>query len=188
MEVKLLQEHGYREVAIGFSLSYNTSIARAIEILPRYAFKNNGENKFLRGMFTWWDIRAPRFWLTELDTYKISTVRLSESTMHTLTKRPISNADFEYPIDRNTLQELNDGIMWYKNPPHGEQDIYSGGEGLAILKNALPEGYLQRIIYVCNYATLQIMYEQRKNHRLPQWKTFLNSVLESVEHPEFIRP
>ena len=59
MEVKVLAECGYHESALGFSLSYNTTVERAKEILPKYAFKNNGENKFLRSMQIWLDITDP---------------------------------------------------------------------------------------------------------------------------------
>jgi hypothetical protein len=185
VHVKLLSEHGYDEAALGFSLSYNTTVERAKQLLPKYAFKNNGENKFLRAMVTWWDITAPRFWLTELDTYKVSTTRLSESTMHMLTKRVVTNYDFEYPLEKDSLDELNNAIRWYNDPPKGEEQEYKKAY-LPIIKNYLPEGYLQRIIFFCSYATLQTIYNQREHHRLPQWKMFLYEIL-GVSHPEFIR-
>lgn len=176
MEIKILNECGYEESALGFSLSYNTSIERAKELLPKYAFKNNGENKFLRSMHVWLDITEPRFVLTELDTYKISTVRLSSSTMHTLSKRHVTQEDFEYPLREGTLKDVNKLI----------DDFNAKKIGIEKLKNGLPEGFLQRIVFNCNYANLQNMYYQRKEHRLPQWRIFLDSVLSQIQHPEFI--
>ena len=176
MKVNILKECGYEESALGFSLSYNTSIERAKEILPKYAFKNNGENKFLRSMQVWLDITAPRFILTELDTYKIATVRLSSSTMHTLSKNYVAQSDFEYPIRDGTMKDVNDSI----------KDFNDKKITIAELKNALPEGFLQRIIFNCNYANFQNMYNQRRSHRLPQWRTFLDTIVRSLDHPEFI--
>jgi hypothetical protein len=178
MIVKIIKECGFSESAIGFSLSYNSTPERAKEILYKYAFKNNGENKFLRSIQVWLDITAPRFVLTELDTYKISTVRLSSSTIHTLSKRLLSQEDFEYSITPSTLDNINEKIRQFNN-----KEI-----SLAEMKNELPEGFLQRIILNCNYANLQNMYLQRKNHKLPQWHIFIDTILSQIEHPEFIVP
>jgi hypothetical protein len=186
MKVDIIGEYGYEQAALGFSLSYNSTLERAKQILPKYAFKNSGENKFLRAMIVWLDITAPRFWLTELDTYKISTVRLSASTMHTLTKNLVTSDDFEYPIENEGIEILNDAIKMFNAPPKNDEERDRKAY-LPLIKNALPEGYLQRMVFSCSYATLQNIYNQRKNHRLPQWGVFLDKVLEQVEHPEFIK-
>lgn len=178
MNVKVLSEHGYFESALGFSLSYNTTVERAMEILPKYAFRNNGENKFLRSMQVWLDINAPRFMLTELDTYKVSTVRLSASTMHTLSKTPFNNIMFEYQLEPCELESLEKYRQQYLN-----KEISMGK-----FKSRLPEGFLQRIVLNCNYATLQNMYFQRKSHKLSEWHYFLEETLSQIEHPEFIVP
>ena len=176
MQVKILEEHGYESAAIGFSLSYNTTIERTKELLPKYAWGIPGENKFLRAIQIWIDITAPRFFLTELDTYKISTVRLSESTMHTLSKNSFSDDMFEYPIPVSILTNLEQARIAYLNKE----------TTIAEFKNQLPEGFLQRIIFNCNYANLQNIINQRKNHRLPQWHYFCDEILKQVEHPEFL--
>jgi len=54
------------------------------------------------------------------------------------------------------------------------------------IKNNLPEGYLQRRIVNLNYKSFRHMYEQRFDHKLPQWQMFLKSVLSSIQYPEFI--
>lgn len=185
MEVIKLNECGYEESAWGFSLSYNSTVERAKEILPKFAFKGDGENKFLRSIHTWWNIKAPRYYFAQHDTYKIATVKLSESTMHTITKRNFSQDDFQYPIEKEILDVLNDYINWYKYPPKGEETEYKEKYFLAI-KNSLPEGYLQRIMFECNYATLQAMWNGRLKHKLPQWKQFLETMISQIEHPEFV--
>ena len=178
MRVKILSEYGFEESVLGFSLSYNTSIERAKEILPKYAFKNNGENKFLRSMQVWLDINAPRFMLTELDTYKVSTTRLSESTMHTLSKTPFNNSMFEYQLEDYELESLEKYRLLYLN-----EEI-----SLGKFKSKLPEGFLQRIVFNCNYANLQNMYFQRKKHKLSEWNYLLAEILSQIQHPEFIKP
>lgn len=185
MKIQVLSEHGYEESALGFSLSYNSTTERAKAILPKFAFGKPGENKFLESIYVWLDVTAPRFWWQEADTYRLST-KQSASTMHTLMKEKLDNYDFEYPIEENYLEYLNNHIIIYKNakniPGENLNDYLLG------IKNQLPEGFLQRRIWVMNYKVLQNIYNQRKDHRLPQWHIFLDSILSQIEHPEFIVP
>lgn len=182
MEVKKLNELGYAEAVYGFSLSYRTTTERAMEILPKYAFGVPGESKFLESIVTWWDVVAPRYWWQEADTYRVGTTKQSESTMHTLMKKDLEQTNFELGIEPVYLEYLNSLIKAYKVVPTESKKKY-----LHILKNALPEGFLQRRIWMISYAGLKNIYNQRKNHRLPEWNQFLTIVLAQVEHPEFIK-
>lgn len=181
MQIQLLKECGYDEAVLGFSLSYNSTVERTREILPRYAFGVPGENKFLESIVVWLDIIAPRFWWQEFDTYRVGVTKQSESTMHTLTKRKISTADFEYLMDNDIVESLNHDIEMYK-----ECSGENKAQFFLTIKNKLPEGFLQRRIVCVNYKSLQNIINQRKNHRLEQWKLFCKTILSSVEHPEFL--
>ena len=182
MKVKVLSEHGYEEAVLGFSLSYNTSIERTKEILPKYAFGIPGENKFLESIVLWVDVTAPRFWWQEADTYRVGSTKQSESSMHTLAKNGVTQENFEYPIDNTTLANINWLIDYYNT----EANPGWKTESFARIKNYLPEGFLQRRIWSFNYKTLQNMYIQRINHRLPQWRYFLTEVTDNIEHKEYI--
>jgi len=175
MEVKKLKEAGYEESALGFSLSYNSTIERAMQIMPKYAFGKPGESKFLESIFVWLDVDASRTTWSEMDTYRIST-KQSESTMHTLGKRHLTQEDFEYPIPEDMLAIVNNHIDKYKNKEIKKHQ----------LKNILPEGFLQRRIWCFSYKTLQNIYAQRSDHELPQWHVFLDTIIQSIDHPEFI--
>jgi hypothetical protein len=180
MQVKVINETGYEEAALGFSLSYNTSIERTKEILTKYAFGVPGEGKFLESMIMYLDVTAPRFWWQEADTYRLTT-KQSASTMHTLKKNKITNEMFEYPLAPPFLELLENtrlahlGLIEAKRPPTFPE-----------LKSVIPEGFLQRRIWMISYKTLQGIYVQRINHRLPQWQYFLNTVINEIQHPEFI--
>lgn len=176
MKVIKLNESGYEESALGFSLSYHCTIERSKEILPKYAYGKPGENKFLESIYIWLSVEAPRFWWQEADTYRLST-KQSESTMHTLCKTGVTQDNFEYPLPDIFIELINNAIQNYNQ----DKSI-----GIDYIKNLLPEGFLQERIWVLNYKTLQNIYIQRKNHRLPQWQKFLTAVLEQIEHPEFI--
>lgn len=45
-------------------------------------------------------------------------------------------------------------------------------EELVKMKENLPEGHMQKRIWVFSYQTLRRIYFQRRNHRLPQWRKF----------------
>lgn len=181
MQVKILSEHGYEESTLGFSLSYNSTVERAKELLPKFAFKQGGENKFLESIYLWLDITAPRFWWQEADTYRTST-KQSESTMHTLMKNEtITENMFEHILPTQIIEELQEEFKWLKT-----HDTIDNTQKLLVFKNMLPEGFLQRRIWVMSYKTLQNIINQRKSHKLPQWKYFIKEILNHVEHPEFL--
>lgn len=175
--VKKLSEHGYEEAALGFSLSFNTTVERAKQLLPKYAWgKVAGENKFLRVMQIWLDVDFPRLIWPEADQYKVGTTTLSESTVHTLSKRMAVAGDFLNGTDDRLIEILNEKIQLFK-----DKEI-----SITELKANLPEGFLQRRIWNLNYANLQNIVCQRTGHRVKLWKDFIDQVVAQIDHPEFI--
>lgn len=177
MGIKILSEHGYDEAILGLSLSYGIAVDRAKEVALKLAVKDGGHNKFLESIYIWLDVTAPRFWWQEADTYRLST-KQSESTMHTIQKEFLDNGDFEYPIHPQILDYINSLIQQYK--------ITKSINDLLILKNSLPEGFLQRRIWVMNYKCLRNILMQRRNHRLPQWKLFCDYIMKNIKYPELL--
>lgn len=58
-----------------------------------------------------------------------------------------------------------------------ESTMHIEGKGLSEeeliqMKESLPEGHMQKRIWVFSYQTLRRIYFQRRNHRLPQWRKF----------------
>lgn len=58
-----------------------------------------------------------------------------------------------------------------------ESTMHIQGKGLSQdelveMKENLPEGFMQKRIWMFSYQTLGRVYRQRKNHRLPQWRLF----------------
>ena len=185
MRVEVLWEYGYGPALFGLGLSYGLTSdyyffetewreqisERLCRVSQRCAKKGNGEEKFLRMIQIWADVTAPRFWWTEFDTYKVGTVALSESTMHTLGKRQLTPEDFETPIE-GYLDTLNSALR--------------SDNAIDFNKGMLPEGFLQRRIVNFSYAVFANMIRQRRNHRLPQWHYFLNKIYYDLPFPEFL--
>ena len=125
----------------------------------------SSHRKFLRQIFVSVDMTLPIFLWSEMDTYRVATVRNSCSTMHTLARRILTKDDFEYEPDPVVLGVLNINIKEYQN----EKDDDAKNQLFLRLKNSLPSGFLQKATMTFNYETLLNMYLQRRSHRLPQW-------------------
>lgn len=207
MEVIKLEEHGYNSALYGFSLSYKDRAIprdewwclpeekqcingracdrergcdlhdREVQIAKTAtanAGRGKGHDKWLRQVQVWLDIEAPRYWWSEFDTYKIGTVAQSESTMHTLSRRDMryddcadADAYTNYIVDNFNLRK-------------------SRLTSVQVLKRLLPEAYLQRRVVSLNYAVLRCIIEQRKNHSLPEWWIFIDSIYQQCEHKELL--
>ncbi len=185
MNVTKLSESGYEEAMLGISLSWASNPERAKEIAPKLAHKQGGHNKFLESMMVWLDVDAPRYWWQEFDTYRVGVSKQSESTMHTITKRQLVSGlyekDYEDTVHPSIIKALNELIdeYIYATDSDDKKELFLQ------IKASLPEGFLQRRIVCMSYKTLQNMYAQRKNHRLPEWKSFFD-VLDELDHKEFI--
>jgi len=171
MIVNKLNECGYDEAMIGLSLSYGKKPDGMHQVASKLASKGDGHNKFLESMVVWLDIIAPRYWWQQFDTYRIGITKQSASTMHTLMNRELTQADFQIAIDYGTLEHLNYLITTKQ---------------FDLLKNELPEGFLQRRIVCLNYKTLRNIIKQRKTHKLVEWQMFIKNVLEDVQYPWFL--
>ena len=59
-------------------------------------------------------------------------------------------------------------------------------DALIEMKEALPEGTMQKRVWMFSYQTLRRIYFQRKNHRLPQWRMFCDWIKTLPFAEEFI--
>jgi hypothetical protein len=169
MKVVVRNECGYKEALEGISFNKNQD-KDMTEIAQKIAPLDYGHNKFLESIFIWVEVTAPRYWWQEADTYRMTT-KQSQSTMHTILKGKLTQENFETRIDQKALADLN---------------FYLSEKDLLMLKSQLPEGFLQKRMWVMNYKTLRNIIIQRKRHALPHWKLFIDSVLEQLKNPKLL--
>lgn len=166
-----------------------------LTLMKKLAAAGTDHRKFMRMINVTCDITAPRYWWTEFDTYKVSTVRNSCSTMHTIAEKEFTLDDFsrEHLFTRD-FQTY--GI--YDNAD--QQTVYLQASALEVLNTViqalnayrraylvsqkankalwwqmiqlLPQSYNQRATVQMNYEVLANMYHSRKNHRLDEWRKF----------------
>lgn len=130
--------------------------------------------KFLRQIFVSVDITAPLYWWKEYDTYKVSTVANSTSTMHKIHSKPFELDDFSHDhLTKYGLEVLSDVVkalerfrLWYNGGNGNEkQEWYN-------IIQLLPSSYNQMRTCTLNYETLINIYKSRKNHKLDEWREF----------------
>lgn len=120
----------------------------------------------------WLNIRAPRYWWQEFDTYRVGVTKQSGSTIHSISRRILTTDDF-VPETLNDAINLINRLIEDKAP-------------LRQIKANLPEGFLQRRLVCINYKALAHMYGQRKDHKLEEWHKFFDIVLSRLDYPTYI--
>ena len=171
MKIIILRKEGVKEALYGLSLSYKgRSEDRQVRyeqmrpIAEKLRNKSNGEDSFLGLIVLWLEITAPRYWWVQMDRYNLS--QLSESTMHTLMRRVTKPEDYSKYTSYEAMDAVNAAI------------VDKNFEGA---KANLPEGYLQTRVVLLSLRQLVKIYNQRKDHRLTEWKEFCAVALKLME-------
>ena len=184
MKVKILKEAGHTHALLGMALSYhdrkydiddwwnNERYLKAEKRAKKLCNMDGGHNKFLESIMLWIYVDAPRSFWSEADTYRLST-KQSESTMHTLQKRSATIDDFEEGTDVKAVAVFNTILRENKGD-------------ISVIKNNLPEGYLQARIWLMSYKTLRNIIYQRHDHRLKYWQQFCEAVKHQCQCPEYL--
>lgn len=137
--------------------------------------------KFLRQIMVSVDITAPRYWWMEFDTYKVGTVANSESTMHTITKKPFEISDFSWN-ELNDEKAIEEVIAWLN--AFREESLAFKKEGLDEMAKIgwegiiqlLPQSYNQMRTVTLNYEVLLSQYHARHDHKLDEWRKYCDWV------------
>lgn len=142
------------------------------------------------------DITAPLYWWKEFDTYKVGTVANSESTMHTITDRPLTFEDFaiDYVKDepdlaahfREFIYRINDLRDEYIVLKESGDDKYARRTWYQIIQ-FLPSSFLQKRTVQLNYEVLAHIWKDRKNHKLDEWREgFCKEFIQKLPYSEGI--
>ena len=137
--------------------------------------------KFLRQIYVSVDITAPLYWWKEFDTYKVGTVANSCSTMHKIHEKEFTLDDFScehlinepFPVTdeyvetyldcmTDTIKALNCARRMFletKDKKYWWQII-----------QLLPSSYNQTRTVTMTYENIYTMRQQRKGHKLDEWR------------------
>ena len=146
--------------------------------------------KFMRQIFVSMNIKAPLYWWKEFDTYKVGTTANSCSTMHTITNKEFTIDDFSHDKMLATTEYILRDIVLHLN---GLREIYLHEDDLNIKKTywysiiqLLPSSYNQLRTVTMSYENLRNIYEQRKNHKLDEWRDFCNTIEKVLPYSNWI--
>ena len=177
-------EHAFRGMRNPLK-SHDKSTENADLILAKKLISAGPEHrKFLRQIFISMDIRAPRYWWMQFDTYKIATTSNSESTMHTIMKEPFDLSDFSLNDDAFTsiifmdiLSTLNKIRMdWCRTKCKKDWEL---------LIQILPQSYLQTRTVTFTYETALNIIKQRRGHKVKEWDIFISHLFKLPHMSEF---
>ena len=171
----------YKRIVIG---------EKDIKLAQKLIKAGSEHSKFMRQIFVSMDIEAPLYWWKEMDTYKVSTVANSCSTMHKITSAPITRDCFSFDKE---LENFDNDLKQYIDE-EGSYLTYSE----TVIRNCeylrqkyletqdvrywraliqlLPSSWNQKRTWTANYAVLRNIYHQRKNHKLIEWDVFCNII------------
>ena len=125
--------------------------------------QGGGHNQFLSGILVAFDLTCSNKMWVEVERYRFLTFVSSQSTMHRIAKFDLKTSYNEY-VDERVAAVMEDLKKEYEANPTAENY-------LRLLYNN-PAGFELTARLTTNYRCLRNVYEQRKNHRLPEWHKF----------------
>lgn len=163
--------------------------------------------KYRRQIIVWCDITAPLYWWKEFDTYKVGTVANSCSTMHKIHSKEFTMDDFstehlltmtdicpdkdgaKLVLNQNPVIETDEGSYWSPNGVFKMtilmlnkcRKLYLDTKDKKYwwqMIQLLPSSYNQKRTVMLSYEVLHNMYISRKDHKLDEWHTFCDWILE----------
>ncbi|MBR2399692.1 MAG: hypothetical protein IKA96_07030 [Alistipes sp.] len=149
----------------------NTDLTDGIKKLAQSG-RGEGHDQWLTGVVVQFDLTFTVKCWTEAERYHFLDFISSQSTMHRITKFDLDKAYIEY-VDPRIVEIMKEKVALYNEMCAAEVRN----------EEAIKEQYL-RVLYsnpcgfkltagmTTNYRQLKTIYNQRKTHRLPEWRAF----------------
>ena len=135
----------------------------------------SGHNNFLKGIIVQFDMSYPQYFTPQLQRYHWIDIVSSQSKMHSLTKiKDVKGSCNKYVLS-DSIKIIEDLLYRYNNFENfyiKEILITSKEELFQYIISNLPMGFELWMGISTNYLQLKTIYNQRKNHKLPEWKEF----------------
>lgn len=143
-----------------------------LKLMKNLSKAGTDHSKYLRMINVTCDITAPLYFFKEYDTYKVSTVANSCSTMHKIHAKAFTLDDFSH----EHLTDVSMGVLCYTiDNLNNCRDLFLVDKDKTWwwqMIQLLPSSYNQKRTVQLNYQVLKNMYHARKNHKLDEWRDF----------------
>ena len=191
LDAKILDVQGFEQAIKGMRNSRNSwsrmdsnnNVVGPNDLkLMHRLFKSGTEHrKYARMITVWLDINAPLYWWKEFDQYKIGTVSNSCSTMYTLMNKPFELKDFSFDKlnnHGNYAERIIDDLNELREQCSKETDTKVKKDLWYSIVQLLPESYIQTRTIMMNYEVVARIIQQRKGHKLEEWKQLIDVLKE----------
>lgn len=158
-------ERSFKEAKYPMSVIAEQCTGEYTETIGRLAKspKGSAHDNFLKGILVRFDLTFTVKAWTEAERYHWFEIVSSQSTMHRISRMDYDECMIEY-VTESTVNEIKRLSAEYNENP--TSDNY-----LKLLYNC-PVGIRLTAGMSTNYQQLKTIYAQRKNHKLPEWRTF----------------
>ncbi|MEG2412590.1 MAG: hypothetical protein RSA29_17060 [Clostridium sp.] len=160
----------------------NDDITNTVKLLGS-SNKGEGHDQWLTGVRVAFDLTfSNKAWI-ELERYRFIEFVSSQSTMHRITNLNIREQCNKYVWD-STIEKLELAVEEYNmvvdDVGGKDKDGRIADKYLEILYN-IPSGFQITARLTTNYRALKTVYDQRKSHKLPEWREFCDWI-ETLPH------
>lgn len=158
-----------------------------LSLSKRLCKAGTDHRKFVRMIYVCVDVTAPLYWWKEYDTYKVSTVANSTSTMHKIHSKPFELSDF------STDHMNEDGIKAMEKVVETLEDLrlkYIETKDKSYwytMIQLLPSSYNQMRTCTLSYENLFNIYFARRNHKLDEWHEYCDWIYSLPYVAEFLQ-
>ncbi len=146
--------------------------------------RGEGHDQWLTGVIVQFDFTFSNKGWVEAERYHFLDFVSSQSTMHRITKFDLDEVYNEY-VDQRIIDILKEKVKDYNDFVDSISTglLHQSEEELQKIEKQKAKKYLE-VLYsnpagfrltagmTTNYRQLKTIYAQRKNHRLPEWRTF----------------
>ena len=137
--------------------------------------------KFLRQIYVSVDITAPLYFFKEFDTYKIGTVANSTSTMHKIHSKEFTLEDFScehlinepFPVTDEYVETYLDCMTETIRALNCARRMFLETKDKKYwwqMVQLLPSSYNQTRTVTMTYENIYTMRQQRRGHKLDEWR------------------
>lgn len=157
-----------------------------LSLAQRLCCAGSDHRKFIRQILVSMDITAPLYWWKEFDTYKVGTVANSTSTMHKIHAKAFDLSDFSTDhMTPATLAEFEKWVAYLEAVRLRYMESKDKADWYDLIQ-LLPTSYNQLRTVTLNYEVLANIYFARRNHKLAEWHTLCDAILELPYAKELI--
>ena len=148
-----------------------------------------GHDNFLKGIVVQFDWKFTPKLSVEVERYHFIDFISSQSTMHKITKFDLDKAYIKY-VDKRCINVIKEKVEEYNKLATvvTTSDLDSTIKHTELLKEKYleilysnPCGMFLTARMTTNYQQLKTIYQQRRNHRLPEWQWYCDWI-ETLPH------